>query len=366
MRLACISDVCLGYGSPQIGQLVRSLCTHYRAENLVIEPHRAESPPRHLGFPELKIERAEMLYDPYTAPGRVEYLLEGSRLLNRYDPDILVVCCTFCLPVVFKLRRRPSIVIYYSLEDISFYGPFDVEMNRYVNDLVDLVIFPEENRAIEEVRRFGFGGASKVVLFNCADVDAEEPEKNFARQRNGRVIYAGTIDRVQTFGNYYTKPAAGRFPIDLFGPIRAQTEEQKQDFIGALRGQVRYHGYLGNEEVAEARKKYAYSVVAWNPSVENQLYAAPNKFFESIADGVPPIAAPHPQCKMIIDRYKCGILMADWSEGEFFAALDRGLRLYETESWHEMVSNCATAVRQELTWDHQFEKLKVHLKGNLN
>ena len=113
----------------------------------------------------------------------------------------LVVCCTFCLPVVFKLRRRPSIVIYYSLEDIPFYGPFDVEMNRYVNDLVDLVIFPEENRAVKEVRRFGFSGASKAVLFNCADVNAEEPEKNFAPQRNGRVIYAGTIDQVQTFAN---------------------------------------------------------------------------------------------------------------------------------------------------------------------
>jgi hypothetical protein len=69
---------------------------------------------------------------------------------------------------------------------------------------------------------------------------------------------------------------------------------------------------------------------------------------------------------MLIDRYKCGILMGDWSAGEFFGALDRALRLYETDAWHEMVSNCATAVRQELTWDHQFEKLKVHLKDNQN
>ena len=100
--------------------------------------------------------------------------------------------------------------------------------------------------------------------------------------------------------------------------------------------------------------------------MENQLYAAPNKFFESIADGVPPIAAPHPQCKMMIDRYKCGILMRDWSEGEFFSALDQALRLYQTDSWYEMVSNCGTAVRQELNWDHQFEKLKVHLRVHQN
>ena len=353
-------------GSPQIGQLVQSLCGHYAAENLVIEPHRAESPPRHHRFPQLNIERAEMRYDPYSTPGRVEYLLEGSRLLNQYAPDILVVCCTFCLPVLFKLRKRPSVVIYYSIESIPFYGRFDMEMNRNVDDLVDLVIFPEENRAVEEVRRFGFGDVPKAVLYNCVAADAEDPERNFLPQRNGRVIYAGTIDREATFGNYYTNPEARRFPIDLYGPVRAHTEEKRQGFINALAGRVRYRGYLGNEEIAAARKQYAYSIVAWKPSVENQLYAAPNKFFESIADGVPPIAAPHPQCKMMIDRYKCGILMRDWSAEEFFFSLDRALRLYKTDSWHEMVSNCGTAVRQELNWDHQFEKLKVHLRVNQN
>lgn len=366
MRLACISDVCLGYGSPQIPQLVESLCGHYQAENLVIEPHRADSAPRHHRFPQLNIERAEMRYDPYSIPGRVEYLLEGSRLLNQYAPDVLVVCCTFCLPVLFKLRKRPSVVIYYSLESIPFYGPFDMEMNRNVDDLVDLVIFPEENRAVEEVKRFGFGGVPKAVLYNCVAASAEDPERNFSSQRNGRIIYAGTIDPDATFGDYYTRPQARAFPIDLFGPVRAHTEDQRQDFIRALTGQVRYRGYLASEEIAEIRGKYVYSIVAWKPSVENQLYAAPNKFFESIADGVPPIAAPHPQCKMIIDRYKCGILMRDWSEREFFSALDQALRLYQTDSWYEMVSNCGTAVRQELNWDHQFEKLKVHLRVHQN
>ena len=366
MRLACISDVCLGYGSPQIGQLVQSLCGHYAAENLVIEPHRAESPARHHRFPQLNIERAEMSYAPYSTPGRIEYLLEGSRLLNQYALDILVVCCTFCLPVLFKLRKRPSVVIYYSLESIPFYGPFDMEMNRNVNELVDLVIFPEENRAVEEVRRFGFGDVPKAVVYNCAAADAEDPERNFLPQRNGRIVYAGTIDPDATFGDYYTKPEARRFPIDLYGPVRACTKEQKQNFLQALAGQVRYRGFLANEEVAGARRRYAYSIVAWRPSIKNQLYAAPNKFFESIADGVPPIAAPHPQCKMMIDRYKCGILMRDWSAEEFFFALDRALRLYKTDAWHEMVSNCGAAVRQELNWDHQFEKLKVHLQVNQN
>ena len=34
-------------------------------------------------------------------------------------------------------------------------------------------------------------------------------------------------------------------------------------------------------------KAYCYSIVAWNPDNENQLYAAPNKFFEPIADSIP-------------------------------------------------------------------------------
>ncbi len=359
MRIGCISDVCLGYGSPQIPELVISLCDYYGAENLVIEPHRPELPPRHSSFPRLRIQRARNVFCPYTPPGRIEYLREAARIMRDYAPELLVICCTYCLPALFKLGKRPSFVIYYSYESIPFYGEFDVEMNRHLEGMVDLVIFPEENRAIREVERFRFRGAAKAILYNCSNLADPRPEP--PDQRNGKAIYFGVIDPVATLASYYTRPEAQRFPIDLYGPIRVSSEWERRSFLEKLGGRIRYRGQMGRTELEAVRKQYAYSVVMWEPSVENQLYAAPNKFFESIADGVPPIAAPHPQCKMLIERYGCGLLMPDWSFEGFCSTLEKAFRLCGGARWREMIGNCERAARQELNWPQQFEKLKPYL-----
>jgi hypothetical protein len=361
MRIGCVADVCLGYGSPQIPCLVASLSRLYGADNLVVEPHRDGLPPLHYRFPGLNIRRtANRLDSPYTIPGRIEYLVEASRLVEQYSPDILIICSTFCLPVLFKLRRRPPFVLYYSYESIPHYGEFDVEMNRSIRGMIDLVVFPEENRAVLEVERFGFGDVPKVVVYNCPDAPPCPPVA--PERRNGRFIYAGLIDRKDTLAEYYTLPEVRQYPIDLYGPIRSFSNSEHHRFLAELRSEVRYCGLLDTQTLEPLRREYSYSIVLWNPSSENQLYAAPNKFFEAIADGVPPLSAPHPQCKLVIGRYGCGILTTDWSVTGFISALRRATLLRNTEAWLRMVENCQRAFREELNWPMQFEKLKYHLQ----
>jgi glycosyltransferase involved in cell wall biosynthesis len=359
MRIGCVSDVCLGYGSPQIVYLVESLIQVYpSAEILIVEPAVPGQPPRHNRFPHLRIRRAATGFRPYSEYGRTEYMLAASRLLNKWAPDLLLICCTFTLPVLFKLTKRPAQVIYYSYESIPHYGEFDVEMNRWLKGLIDVVIFPEENRAALEIGRFGFGDIPALVLYNC-------PKKHDRRTlpkvlRNGRYLYSGLIDRTETLAEYFTRPEVQIYPIDLYGPIRGSKEECAH-YRSQVQGRVRYHGIVDRESLDQIRRSYIYSLVMWNPHRENQFYAAPNKFFESIADGVPPLSAPHPQCQLFIEQYECGLLLKDWSESAMVTGLQTANRIYGTSQWEAMVERCEMAFRQELNWERQFEKLKVHL-----
>ncbi len=360
MRIGCVSDVCLGYGSPQIVYLMESLLhIHPGAETLIVEPAIPGQPPRHHRFSHFRIRRAATRFRPYSQCGRTEYVLAASRLLNDWSPDLLLICCTFTLPVLFKLNRRPAQVIYYCYESIPHYGRFDMEMNRWLRGMVDVVIFPEENRAALEIGRFGFGGIPALVLYNC-------PRRHDRRamprsHRNGRFLYSGTIDRTETLADHFTKPEVQGYPIDLYGPIRG-SEEDRSRFRSQFQGRLRYHGMIDRESLDQIRPCYLYSLVMWNPHSENQLFAAPNKFFESIADGVPPLSAPHPQCKLLIERYQCGLLLNDWSESALVSGLQLAMRLHGTSEWEAMVERCETAFRQELNWERQFEKLKVHLR----
>ena len=359
MRIGCVSDVSLGYGSAQIGLLLESLAEHYQAESLVVEPSVPTLAPRHNRFPRFRMRSVHTAFGPYTAAGRVEYVLAAARIIDEWAPDLLVISCTFSLPVLLKLRRRPAYVIYNSYESIAHYGEFDLEINRHLAGRIDLILFPEENRAALEIGRCRFGDIPKLVLYNCPRRTDRLPLPR--ESRSGRFIYAGTIDPVETFAEYYTRLPAGKYPIDLYGPIRAASEEERKTLRRRLEDSVWYCGHIDSQELAELRRHYIYSLVMWNPRNENQLYAAPNKFFESIADGVPPLSAPHPQCKKVIERYGCGVLMSDWSDVALVAGLERASLLYGTSEWDAMVSKCQAAFLGELNWERQFEKLKLHL-----
>jgi glycosyltransferase involved in cell wall biosynthesis len=364
--VAAISDVTVGYGTPQMPALMTSVARHFGVGACMIEPAQPELPPRHNRFPSFQFHRVFTTSHPHSSLGRAEYIWHAARLLNSIRPDVLVIGCTYALPVLFKLRRQPSLVIYYCLESIPFYGEFDVALNSELEDRVDVVIFPEENRAAMEVSRCGFHGIDKVVMLNATSAASALCPPEPRSRRNGRILYAGTINREQTFADYYTRPQVQNLPIDLYGPARFPNETARAAFLDSFHGRIRYCGILDAATLEPLRRYYVYSIVAWNPTNENQRFAAPNKLFESIAAGLPPIAAPHPQCEEILSRHRCGLLMPDWSFDGFQETLHRAMNLYETDTWDEMVANCAQAANIELNWDKQFEKLLPFLKPRIS
>jgi glycosyltransferase involved in cell wall biosynthesis len=364
LRIAGISDVSLGYGSPQILTFMRSLWEVYGGEMRVFEPDQPERPPR----PEVSydlpgsVERVFTAYHPHRhAGGRIEYVMRVADHLNALRPQIVTVFCTYALPVLVKLAYRPSLVIYYSLESIDGYGALDVELNRALAPMLDLAVFPEEHRAVLDVGRCGLHGVPVEIVFNCTNSRHDHDAALPAAGRNGRVLYAGTIDRERTFGDYFLRHEMEGVPIDLYGHVSGWPSAA--EFVHRLPASTRYRGHLDALALQGVRPTYAYSVVAWNPSNENQRYAAPNKLFESIAAGVPPIAAPHPQCRLVLDRYGCGLVMDDWEFPSFHAAIGRALDLYGTPAYAEMVERCRQAVAWELSWERQFERVRRHLRA---
>ncbi len=364
IRIVGVSDVGIGYGSPIIPFFMNSVVDYYGdAEGVLIEPDQPEAPPRHSSFPTLSIKRILTTFHPHNEPGgRIEYIYRVAEEVKRIRPDILVIFCTYSLPVLFKLHPRPPFVIYYAIELTSPYGQFDIVMGRHINSLVDLIIYPEENRAVIDAQLCGFRDVPIVILFNCANSLEDSFNILSPEARNGRILYAGTIDIIQTCFDYFLHEKMQHIAVDLFGKPSGIYKEKTQHALSNLKGAVRYLGYVDGQQLRELRKAYCYSIIIWRPLDDNHFYACPNKFFEAIADGVPPITAPHPQCKMLVNRYKCGIVMRDWSFDAFYEALQQGVKIYGTTHYAEMVENCRKAVIQELNWEKQFEKINPYLK----
>ena len=363
-KIVGVSDVSLGYGSPQILAYLTSLASHYNTRVLAIEPDEVHKKPYRGSDKEMVVRRVSTSIPPHSSAGRIAYILEAAKLVNRIKPQMLVIFCTYSLPVLHKLTYKPAFVLYVSLESIAAYGGLDIQLNRHIRHKLDLVVFPEENRAMLDSSRCGFLNQKLAVVYNAV---TPSPDALICpvEQRRKSILYSGTLDPERTLAKYFLDADVQKLPIDLYGAISGDDDGELRRGLDGSNTRLRYHGYINSARMEQVRRTSAYSLVMWAPTNENQLYACPNKFFESIADGVPPIAAPHPQIKLLIKRYQCGILMDDWSLPALKRAFEQALSLFGTAQYAQMADNCRTAATEELNWDTQFKKIINHLPQRL-
>ncbi|MDQ6862361.1 MAG: glycosyltransferase [Thermoproteota archaeon] len=364
MQIVGISDVTLGFGSTQIIAFMKYLSDYYQSElTTIVEPDQTDIPVRSELFGRLKIHRVSTRFHIYGRSGRVEYLARATKIIEKLKPDILVIFTTFCIPVLFNISHKPRFVIYYSLESVSAYGELDVQMNRDIGQKVDLIIFPEENRAAKFFELCGLTEIPSCIVYNCTN-SIEVKSILPSSLRNGRAIHQGRL-KEETGVDFFLDQRIQSFPIDLYGVVDGHNKEVIMENLTLLLGDVHYKGSLDHSALSKIRKHYAYGLVFWKPVDENTFYACPNKFFESIAEGVPPISSPHPQCTQLINRYKCGLTMDDWTFDSFYKKIEEAFELYGSDKYYEMIENCKKAVNQELNWPTQMKKVERYLKKEL-
>ncbi|MAL09162.1 MAG: hypothetical protein CMF74_05800 [Maricaulis sp.] len=367
IRILALSDVAVGYGSPQVQYLLDSLRRHYRnASVTMVEPDQKRRARRDPLFPEIEVIRVVTTMPPYDGAFHVEYNLELRKIIEERKPHILIATHGWVLPSILTANWKPDCFIYYMLESLTHQrqgmGELAIEINRQALGVADIVLTPEIHRSEADLRAVGWTADGFIEIFNSSH---GIPEKDLvpADERRERILYSGSIGPA-TLTSHLAQESLSSVKFDIAGP--AETEEARQ-MLAELqrRPNVNYLGVLPASELAKTRGQYAYSLVMWNPTDINQLYASPNKFFETIQAGVPPIAAPHPQCTEIIDRYKCGQVMADWEADSFSKAVTKAMRLFRTDrrGYSDMVAGCLKASKTELKWDIQFRKVVSRLPG---
>lgn len=356
-RVVLVSDAALGFGSPQVPALAREIAAQLEMDPIILEPDVADSPPLHSSFPDLNVIRIRQKSPPIYDGGRSRYCREAAALIDDIKPDIVVIICTFSMPTLLHLKHKPSLVILYSIESIIQYGQPDILLNRELRKRIDLILWPEENRAKRDTERCGFEEIPSVLVLNSSNPQAAANSIQSIEQRSKRIIHQGTLGARHTYSQYFFDHRIYRLPIDVFGPIvdreSLEFEKFRNTSYATPASKMIYHGRIDLQRLAWFRRRSAFLVTIWSPADERGLYAPSNKFFEAIADGVPPITAPHPQHVRLVKKYDCGLLMEDWSFEAFRYSLVSALRIFGTARHRQLIENCRRAVREELNVELQ-------------
>lgn len=368
-RLVTISDIVLGYGSPQILHITETLAEIINTSALIFQPLLPQRQIIDVERPNLSVETLPTSVHPYSRVGRREYLDKCALKINKLQPDVLIVTNYILFDLFDALTYRPKKVVHLALEDIDhlIQGNFrSAELVRLKAQaiLVDLWLFPEVNRAAHDAELLGIPYERIAIIYNLA-----EGESSFSQHRSGRMVYAGTLDAEISIGKHIFDAELASFPIDVFGDLQG-TQRSKIEMAGKIahlkelgaRSKLKWHGQIPGQELDRLLSHYSFSLVMWLPVRHALMYAAPNKFFQAIAAGVPVISAPHPQPKMLIERYGCGILLGGWERHDLIAGLRAALRLIDSRSYGELLENCQHAVAAELSWSIQMNKVVKRFK----
>lgn len=362
LRVVILSDVSVGYGTPQILRMAESFAKVFDAEVHIFEPDQPERPPIDIRAivptPRVSLKRIYTSAHPYQMEARVEFCRRVADLLSGQQLDIIILSTMYSIAVLDYIDLSNTCKIFYGLEDAN-------EHYSYLFSLVrrcDIRIFPEENRRRLYSQRFRIldDGKPLLLLYNSNNHDAWTP----ADARVQRLFYGGNFHKTMNFGSYFMEPSISKLPIDIYGIVSGF--DNNTETVTALQKDPKVLSYCGYRQsdgaLFQLLSRYLYSIVIWNPFREDYFYACPNKFFDAIACGVPPICAPHPQCVELIRKWNCGILMDDWSFESFSNALTRALKAAGSDYYRELVYNCRRAMDEELSWDRQFAKLVPFVK----
>lgn len=284
----------------------------------------------------------------------------AARWLDAYQPDLLICTHFMFFAAILKAWYRPESILYYALElpdgsDGSLLEPRYFDEHQRLAAYISLILFPEQGRMKHYQNMFNLWQVPSRMVFNSRPLKLSSPVS--ANARNGKVVLYGSLGEKANFIGFL--PLRKEFipHIDVFGQVQDHNRSREILFDDetARRCGYSYLGFLDNDALSKRRRDYAYVFVSWNPTTFDTLHACPNKFFEAIADGVPPIVAPHPQCLEIIKKYDCGILLRDWSLTAFEQGLREARDVYGTERYRQLVDNCRKAHESELCWERQFK-----------
>ena len=266
---------------------------------------------------------------------------ERPEVVHAHDLDTLIPGM-----MISRLRRIPLVYDahehYAKMAEVDLPASLSPLIDRIEFSLVrkvDLLIVA--NRKIAEYLA-PHHDRSIVEVMNCVDL----PELKKGRRSEGPpiLIYGGTlepkryvkevVEAVKEVGHCMLK-VAGR------GRLASLVED-----AASGNDDIMFLGYISHERLMDEMASADGILCLLDPSNENNVIGTPNRMFEAMAVGVPPIVTKGTLSGEMVTEERCGLAM-DWSPESFHELIQE---LSDHETVERMGRNGREAAERRYNW----------------
>ena len=199
----------------------------------------------------------------------------------------------------------------------------------------------------------------QILNYPILDQTLLQVKRNTEKPSN-TLIYTGNVTEVR--GSYLhakLPKLPSKSEVYFYGKCDRSIAERMNAMAGSASDRLHFTGidrFVEREDIDQAYlEKNWLAGLAIFPPTEHYKRKELTKFFEYMTAGIPIICSNFPVWQKFIDRYRCGLTVDPNNPEEWEQAINY-LKNYPDER-QEMIANGRRAIKNELNWQAEEEKL---------
>lgn len=279
-----------------------------------------------------------------------------SRWLNENKGEIDIVHA-FDFDTGFvaeRFTKRNGIKLVYHMLD------YYIDSHNLGKGILRDIVRKLENKVIEEAdatiictekRKEQIAGSKAkrlYVIHNTPDVQSIDPNITVIKSKDKdkmKIVYVGILANsrmLREMAEIVANDTRYEFHIGGFGKLESVFDGYAKKYEN-----IYFYGKLPYAKTLALEKECDVMVAIYDPSVRNNQYSAPNKFYESLMIGKPIIMAKGTGFDSIIDDNSIGITVDFSKDG-----IRRGFEelLDKKENWHSCGTKAKLLYSNEYSW----------------
>lgn len=273
---------------------------------------------------------------------------------NEYD---IIHACDFDT-AYFSIKAVGNKTFVYDIFDFLYGEPKNFFQRRIRNAQIKIINQADATIICTEERQEQIRGSKPkrlAVIHNTPSIQQMQYGSDLIIQSNSnkvKVVYVGILEDerlLTSIGNSISKMKDFEFHIAGFGGLEPFFVKLSAEYDNIF-----YYGRIPYNQALELEVKCDIMTAIYDPSIENNRRAAPNKFYESLMLGKPVIMSKGTGMSSVISNNDIGVLI-EFSEEGFVKGLSE-LNARRAE-WPSMSKRMKNIYKEQYSWDEMEKRL---------
>lgn len=194
-----------------------------------------------------------------------------------------------------------------------------------------------------------------AIIHNSPKMFPESYSKEFFDfEKNGKVkvVYVGILQDyrlLKEIGEYFSKNHEIEWHVGGFGKYEEHFKKLADE-----NENIKFYGRISYDKTIELERKCDICLAIYDPAIHNHVFAAPNKFYESLMLGKPVVMVKGTGMSEIVKKKDIGVLI-DYSYDGF----EKGINelISRKNSWIEMSERMKRIYIKDYNWEIMEKRL---------